>query len=202
MGLTIIRPDGSAWTFDATIREDFSPALVATDHPIADGSAVTDHVQRLPLALTVECLMTESPYVDATANQIRAAQIPVGTARVLAALDFLRACEGELLDVVSTRLGTFRSMALLRYPHSVDRARRLGFLLDFRQIEVGNAQSVTIPPARPRTEVQVGAPSEQDVGDQAATQRRPADRANQVAENPRDADDRSLAARAYDWIRG
>lgn len=202
MSLTIIRPDGSTWTFDATIREDYSPALAATEHPIADGSPISDHVQRLPLSLSVECLMTESPYIDATQNQIRTAQIPVGTARVLAALDFLRSCEGELLEVVSVRLGTFRSMVLLRYPHSVDRVRRLGFLLDFRQVTIGTAQSVTIPPARPRSEVQVGAPTEQDVGDQAATQRRPSDRANQAAENPRDVDDRSAAAMIYDWIRG
>ena len=201
MAFTIIRPDGVTLTFDATIRESYDPASIATDHPVEDGVAITDHIQELPLTASVEALITETPHEGAVTPRTTNATSAAGVQRLVDAVEFLRGCQGQLLDIVSVRLGTFRNMALIRYPHTVTNVRRLPFVMDFRQLRVVSAQSVYIPPAQPRESVNAGAPDEQDIGDQA-TQRRQTSQGNRGIENPADTRDKSVAASIYDAIAG
>ena len=169
MPLTIIRPNGSRLTLDAVIREDYRPGAVVTDHPVEAGSVVSDHVQRLPLSLSVEGLITESPYATSEIADPDDVLITSGPQRLRQALAFLDAAIGERLEVVSVRLGVFPDMALLAYPHAIDNRRRLPLSLEFRRIRMARAQGVQIAPTATRPEVQAGAPDEQDVGEQGTT---------------------------------
>jgi hypothetical protein len=138
MGTTIIREDGETLTFDATPRLVFSPSVSVTDHPIEDGSVISDHAQAQPLLITISGLVSESPLAVGTTTS-------GGLARVQAAIEFLRACEGVLVSVVSDRLGTFENCLITRYPHEVTPKRSLTFDVELKQVRIAEAGLVEIP---------------------------------------------------------
>jgi hypothetical protein len=43
--ITLLRADGSSLTPDACLSEDWAPVATLTQHPIEDGSIVSDHLQ-------------------------------------------------------------------------------------------------------------------------------------------------------------
>jgi ribosomal protein L12E/L44/L45/RPP1/RPP2 len=55
--------------FDATVRITHSSRVEVTDHPVEDGSVVSDHSRRLPKRLTLDVVVSNDPIiVDAQAN--------------------------------------------------------------------------------------------------------------------------------------
>lgn len=160
MSFAIVRPDGQVLVFDACRSESHSEELEATEHAIEDGSAVVDHVRRLPYRLTADVEINEA------AGPGEGNLTQTGVDRLLAALAFLRGCERQPLRVVTDRLGTKTAMLLLGYPHDVETVRRLGFQLRFVQAEFATQSSTIIPPAAPRPSAQAGSPTAQDVGAQ------------------------------------
>jgi hypothetical protein len=55
--------------FDATLRRVHQSRVEVTDHPVEDGSTVTDHSRRLPKRLQLDIIVTNDPViVDAVEN--------------------------------------------------------------------------------------------------------------------------------------
>lgn len=50
-------------TFDATVRIVHASQVEVTDHPIEDGSVVTDHSRRLPKQVTLDVVVSNDPIV-------------------------------------------------------------------------------------------------------------------------------------------
>lgn len=59
--VTLTGDDGTILEFDATLREVHSGSSQLTDHPVEDGSVVTDHVIDQPDELALNCLMSNYP---------------------------------------------------------------------------------------------------------------------------------------------
>lgn len=168
--VTIIRPDGSTLTFDSVREYTVTPTVTVTEHPVESGSAIADHARANPDLLAVRAVVTESPFD----RQDSAG----GPDRPLRAFDFLRACVGELVSVVTDRLGTFPSMTITRFPTTVDRMRRLPFDVEFKAVRLAEAGLITIAPDTPvatdpssgfEVPESIGLPDEQDVGEQPTT---------------------------------
>jgi len=164
VGISIIRADGSTTlSFDGVITYSLARSVTTTDHPIEDGSTITDHAQRQPAILGVRAVVTETPWVHVSSSG--------GAARVSAALDFLDAAAAERLTVVTDRYGTLENMLLTRYPSTEEGAGKLEWDLEFREIKIATAGLVEVPPDVPAADTSAGAglPDAQDVGEQPTT---------------------------------
>lgn len=161
--VSIIRADGSTTlSFDGVLDYTLTSSVAVTDHPIEDGSSVSDHAQKQPKTLSVRGIVTETPYDNVDSSG--------GPDRVARALEFLDAAAGELLTVVTERFGTLSNMALTRYPTTADQVRRLLFDVELKAIKVATAGLIDIPPTAPTTSsAAAGLPDEQDVGEQPTT---------------------------------
>jgi hypothetical protein len=142
---------------------DHNNEAIVSAHPVEVGAEVTDHIQVLPVAFTVEVFVTESPTL-----------IPAVGSAVEAAILFLEQAQGKLLTVVLDGEGTWQSMALTRWPHR--RTALLGrpLTLSFRQIRIAQGVSVVIPPRQPAPVAQVSLPDETGLGVQSLTAGSPA----------------------------
>lgn len=160
MSVTVIRQrDGAALTWDAATLESYDPTIEVTNHPVERGVDVSDHAQPQPLRFQIRVVQTESPFLVGPTT--------AGIGRVLDALAFLRSLEGELCNVVTSRLGTITDCLLTGYPHEITTRRALPAVLRFQQIRIAAVQAVTIPPLEPVEAAQTGFPDEQDAGQQA-----------------------------------
>lgn len=176
MSVTIIRQrDGAALTFDKAIAEFYEPTTNVTAHPVEEGVEISDHAQPQPLAFTIRLEQTESPPASFSG--------PGGPARIRAALDFLRSIDGELVDVVTTRLGTIINCLMRGYAHEITVLRKLPITLRMQQVRIATSQSVIIPPELPVVAEATGFPDEQDTGVQATndTNRQPAQEERDVS---------------------
>lgn len=160
MSLSIIRSDGETMTLDATFRERGGFEQRITDHPIEDGSTVTDHLQKLPETLVVDAAVTESP---ASATALR------GTERVLNAVEFLRGCIGQEVDVVTVRFGTLERWGIKSVQYDVTHRRSLPITILFRELEFAQTGTVSIPPEAPADVASDGAPDATDSGTQSTS---------------------------------
>ncbi len=156
MAAIIVRADGSTLSFDAVTRITYSPSVTVTDHPVEDGSQVSDHAQRQPLLIALTAIVSESPFARVADTG--------GTEHTLAALAFLDAIAEERVSVVDERLGTFADLQITRWPHTVDKLLRLEIPIEFKQVRIATAGYVSIPPSQPVASAQTGFPDKQDQG--------------------------------------
>jgi hypothetical protein len=152
--VTIPELAGLSHTFEV-LRVDHQPEALVTSHPVEVGAEVTDHIQVLPVAFTVEAIVTDSPLVIASPLAVEQAIL------------FLEQLQGKLCTVTIEGEGTWQSMALTRWPHSRTAMLGRSFSLGFRQIRIALGLSVTIPPRLPAPVARVGGPSEANLSTQA-----------------------------------
>lgn len=183
MAATLVRQeDGSTLALDAVVTVQFTFSVEVTDHPIEDGSVVSDHAIKQPVLITVDGVVTETP-IDADADTS-------GIQRVQAALDWLDASVGKLIDVVTDRLGTYTDCLLTGWPTSIDGVRRLRIPIALKQVRIATAGSVTITVEATAGGDAENAADEVDVGEQGTTD---------TAEEPaQEEDDRSTLATLID----
>jgi len=155
--LRIVRADGAVWTFDGFVRPQYQPRARSTDHPVEGGGMVTDNIVVQPQRVTVEGIVTETPF--------EAYGQPIGAARLDAARAFLRGAQGNLVDV-QLPLGTLANYSLNGWTHEQNGRRSLRFRLDLREIQVVQAATVEIPADAPRPDVAADVADEVDVGGQ------------------------------------
>jgi hypothetical protein len=160
---TILRPDGSSLTFDGVLSETYSPRVEVTSHPIEDGSAVSDHAQRIPETFGARVVVTETPSAPRDGLTVG------GPERIQTAIRFLESCVGELLLVGKVRTGLAVSVMLTGYPYTIDGNRRVIFDLSFKQVRIAQAATVEIPASKPPAATASGVASEVDAGQQATT---------------------------------
>lgn len=166
MGFAIERSDGFFLTLDSTIAQVFVSSAVVTEHPVESGVAITDHVQPQALRVAVEGVVTETPYQLQDSDLSMILFLTDGPERTEAARAFMRSLEGDLVTIVSDRVGTVESCVVERWVDTVDRFGRLNLSIDLRQIRIAEAEVVVIPPDLPAN---AGMSSEQDTGDQATS---------------------------------
>jgi len=156
---TIFGEDGTSFTPDTVIKEDFIHDIRVTEHPIEDGSVTSDHAQQLPQRIILTCIVTESPV---TVDPFEAE----GPQRVLDARSTLEGFIGQLLSYQSDRFGLFENMMIESYPHSVETRRSYSFTISLKNVRIAEFQSVSIPPEAPAPPAEGGAPDEVDTGEQ------------------------------------
>jgi hypothetical protein len=137
--------------FDASVSEVHTDEVEITDHPVEDGSDISDHIRKLPITLEMNGVVTNNPLVFLASIR---AKSPVTTDtsntndRVGAAYAKLREMQesGELLDVV-TSLRDYSNMAIKSL--SVTRDASTGNILDssltLREITIARALTVDVP---------------------------------------------------------
>ena len=171
---------------DATITYSLSSTVDVTEHPVEDGADIGDHAQKKPKLLTVRAIVTESPFdwQDSVG----------GLSRVQRALEFFDSIAGTLVTVVTQAFGSMSSMAVTRYPTTRDTLQKLEFDLEFKQVRVATASSVSIAPDAPRSKSAAATlPDAQDVGEQPTT----AADANMAREVARTSSTKAAADKSY-----
>ena len=151
---------------DSVIREDYSPSANVTQHPVETGIGVSDHVQPLPLEITVTTRITASPSTLRLLDPSRSRAI--GKARLQEALDFLtNAMEsGDLVTYVSVRYGIFASMLITGFPHSAITREEATIAVSLREVRFADFFVAVIPPAAVAAEAASSAPSPTEAGQQ------------------------------------
>lgn len=181
MSTTLIRPDGQSLTFDATPVIGFQKTNTITDHPIEDGSLVSDHVQKQPDQVSLTGIVSDSP-LGAT-----------GDFRVQDALRFLNEAglRGELLELES-RFGLTGNWILESWPYDITQLQALTFAVTLRQVRIATTELIMLPREVPRPVVADSAPPEADLGAQPTA----------PVEAAEESKLKSVAAKLADWASG
>lgn len=137
--------------FDATVRELHTKESEITDHPIEDGSVVTDHVRTRPDAIEINGVVSDTPIVIlaslAASSPLTDVDSPAQNRVEIAYAELRRIQDaGEQVDVFTT-LREYTGMVI--QSSSVPRDARLGNSLDvtlrLRQITVAETERVDAP---------------------------------------------------------
>lgn len=155
--------DGATWSPDVVVAVNVSESWQVTDHPVEDGVVVSDHVQQQPATIVLSCVLTENP--------TRVGSRTGGRAHLQDGIAWLRdtAAAGQLVDVVTSRMGTFTGYVVQGIPYTIDRVARLAFDLTLRQVRVATSTTVQITVDDTAADTATGAPDEVDAGEQATT---------------------------------
>lgn len=188
--IQILHPDGRVLQLDATTKIEVGRTVTVAQHPIERGAPSVDHVEPENDTLTITAKITETPtegaQVDTNAviteglngRRVEAQGVTsvteglTGIDRVQAAVDFLRACVGELVDVIASS-GRFvwTNCLLTAYPNDLSIVRASTFTLQFMIPRLVNVSWATIPalpsvPASLQKETEKGATSTEDLSDE------------------------------------
>ncbi|MFB6371630.1 MAG: phage baseplate protein [Bradymonadaceae bacterium] len=177
--------------------QKFTPQVEVTDVPVEGSENVSDHAQPKALKFTVRGIFSSSP-LKLEGHEIHET-LP------LDARDFFRKIQGEPVDVVTDRLGTFKNAVLEEWPHEVTIEDSLGFECRFKQVRIAQHQTVQIPPEQPADRQKAGAPDEQEVGKQPKKQRSEQKASTEKTEtegNPSQESDAKNASKLHNWTVG
>ena len=158
MTTTILRLDTFAsLRLDVTTKIQVENQIAVTEHPIEDGSVVTDHAQDLPRRITVEGIVTDTPFQGSALD----AAFPGRSRR---AREFLEGLVGVQVSIQTTKHGTFSPCLLQSWPFTDDGPSRLQTAMVFSEVQFGEVGHVSIPA---EITTSAGLSSAQEVGDQA-----------------------------------
>lgn len=152
--------DRSVWEPDAAIRVNRGVSYNVTNHPVETGVTVSDLVQLDPETIDIEVVISENP---SSGNG--------GPLRLRRSYQWLRdtADAGDLVNVVTRRMGTIRDCLITGLPHSLDNVARLRFTISLQQVVIARATFVEILVENVAESSEAGAPDEADVGEQSTT---------------------------------
>ena len=136
IGLLIVRSDVASDVMftDVSTAQTHTYEFAATANPIQDGSTVTDHVRRMPEALDVEGLITDTP--------IGILSTPIFAGRAVNNFNRLLAFAQERQPVlVATSLRIYENMIITRVvaTRGVDSGSSIPVSISFREIRVAQA---------------------------------------------------------------
>lgn len=153
--------DGATWKPDAVREVRYDLQWTVTDHPVERGLSVTDHVQAQPQSITITCVISENPTAPAEGGRVHLRKM----------LAWLRetADAGDLVDVLTHKLGVSRNYVIKAAPHGIDKVSRLVFDLELREVRFATVSSIEISVEDVAEDVAAGAPDEVDTGEQATT---------------------------------
>jgi len=136
--------------FDCAVSETHTAENVVTDHPVEDGSNITDHIKSLPRTIEVNGLVSNAPIV--LEEDPRPSPITTDTGEVIdrvqtayKKLEEIRVA-GELVDVVTT-LNEYKNMALTSYAVTRDaqNGNILNALLSLREVIITTTEKIEAP---------------------------------------------------------
>lgn len=138
--------------FDASVNEVHSDEAEITDHPIEEGSIVSDHIRKKPASIEINGLVTNTPItflasVFGKSPLVNNIVPSLGTRVNDAYEELLRVMEaGETVDVI-TSLRDYENMAITSM--TVNRNAQTGNVLDctisLREIIIANSLTMDIP---------------------------------------------------------
>lgn len=145
-------------------RFGFSSRNNVTSHPIEQGVAVSDHIQRQLDDVQIEVVVSDTSLPRGEPSDVMGTSTPVE-----AVLAFMERASRDLVAILGIPgKPTLLDYALTEWPSQRDHIARATFTLGFREIRRALAQTVKIPPAAaPDTPA---APSEQELGPQAVVE--------------------------------
>lgn len=141
------------WPYDAAISEERSYRSEVTDHPVESGADISDHVHNLPMELTVEGAVSDTPIGEAAAHPSRAADppaFPIMSDMALTRLEKLR--DDRKRIVIESDIRTYDSMVLMSLvtPITRDTEGGLRFTATFKKIRIVENRRATVRVALPR----------------------------------------------------
>lgn len=143
--ISILRSVGGL-TFDATFFESHESELEISDNPVESGVTVSDHAFMLPLTLTIEAGVSDTPLVS-FANDPYAS----GVSRSRRAYELIQILQktAEPFNVV-TGLKTYSNMICktIRTQQDKDSSNSLIFTAELREVIIVSTQSVRYPQRR------------------------------------------------------
>lgn len=138
--------------FDASISEVHSDSSEVTDHPVEEGSDITDHIRKLPSAIEINGRITNTPIVLLASvfakSPIVDNLVPSVGTRVFDGYQELLniQAQGIIVDVI-TSLRDYENMAITNV--QVNRDKDTGNVLDatisLREVVIANSISVSLP---------------------------------------------------------
>jgi hypothetical protein len=141
---------------DIAISEDHTFENEVTSHPVETGSDVTDNSIVKPDAITLDCIISNTPLTTTgreVNDQVLASSSPADEAR--AKLLALRQSR-EPITVIDS-LGTWTDMVLehLSIPRSSRTGDALAFKATFKKLVIVTNERATVPVAIPRAESKI-----------------------------------------------
>jgi len=156
----------NGFLIDATLVQDHNLPSEVTSHPVEQGADLTDHILNLPIVVTMECLVSNTP-IGLVANARSSGSLPSEDAYGL--MKKIRTDREPV--TIESELGIFENMALrdLSLPFSADEgtgtvargtddARITGalkFRATFVQVEVVTNDRTTVEVSVPRAQKKV-----------------------------------------------
>lgn len=132
----------AGFLIDATISIARERSSEVTDNPVEDGSAFADNIRPLPLMLTLDCVVSDTPIGQAAVARAGATTLPSSDARAL----LTRIHTARQPITIQTDTDTFESMAVQSITDTEDAGtgEALRFRAVFKQVSVvRNSRSVT-----------------------------------------------------------
>jgi hypothetical protein len=142
--------------FDAAIEEVYQDAAEITDHPIEEGSDISDHIRKLPAQYEITGRITNTPVVFLASLSAlspvklteKSPNLPTQSDRVSDSYDLLQQImnEGVVIDV-STSLRDYSNMAItsLVVRRNAETGQVLDCTVNLREILKAKALSIDVP---------------------------------------------------------
>lgn len=139
--------------FDASISERYSRRKEITQHPVEEGSDVSDHSRTLPIEITIHGWVSDDPIVVLRSLNAEPS-VPGGStdARVLDAWKELNRIMDEESEVkLISGLDDFRNMILksIDVIRDKDSGRILDATIALQQITIATTEVISVPTPRP-----------------------------------------------------
>lgn len=146
--VVITAPD-SQIAFDCTVTENHSNSVTVTEHPVEEGSAITDHAQREPDDLTLNGIISDQPILLNAAENLQPS-VAGGDPKLRAQQaydEFLRLQREFSLLQIATELRDYQNMMITGIAVTRDKSKRniLDIGLTLREFRKATVETVDAP---------------------------------------------------------
>lgn len=142
------------YVIDATITEDHNLDSEVSDYPVESGGSVIDNIRPLPITITLESIVSDTPIGRVATARGAQPGVPLDFAPSDEALAVLLAIRDARETVtIEDSLSTWESMAMtsLSIPRDADTGHALAFTATFKQVVVITNNRTTVNVSPPRT---------------------------------------------------
>lgn len=132
---------------DALISEKVTESVTTTDHPVEEGVDPTDHVRILPIKLTLECVITNTPIPEADRQDRGDADLGETTGYAQRAYEDIRALKAGRIIVVETPARRYENMQLVELARTRDSSLgtdTIQFTAQFKEIIIVSTETVAL----------------------------------------------------------
>jgi hypothetical protein len=137
--------------FDASVSEVHTDEMEITDHPVEEGSDISDHIRKMPITIEMNGVITNNPIVFLASVRAKSpvtTDISTTQDRVGTGYDKLREIQesGELIDV-ATSLRDYNNMVIqsLSISRDVSTGNILDATLTLREIIIAKQLTTDLP---------------------------------------------------------